>query len=171
MAAQPVGLDDVAAPPGTAQPSPRSWRGGPSAEFASALAVPAGYLRLLHQRPAVARRLLDLFGQSAYLSAELVRTPELLDQLVRQLPDGLYLKQVKQTGDIVNVTGYATSNARVSTLMRNIEGSPWLEKPELVVTRLIDAPVERVHQVGHQRALAQLLLFLAQSEVHSGHLS
>jgi len=52
------------------------------AEFASALSVPAGYLRLLHQRPAVARRLLDLFGQSAYLSAELVRTPELLDQLV-----------------------------------------------------------------------------------------
>jgi len=52
------------------------------AEFASALTVPAGYLRLLHQRPAVARRLLDLFGQSAYLSAELVRTPELLDQLV-----------------------------------------------------------------------------------------
>jgi glutamate-ammonia-ligase adenylyltransferase len=52
------------------------------AEFASALSVPAGYLRLLHQRPAVARRLLDLFGQSAYLSAELARTPELLDQLV-----------------------------------------------------------------------------------------
>ncbi|MGZ5958695.1 MAG: bifunctional [glutamate--ammonia ligase]-adenylyl-L-tyrosine phosphorylase/[glutamate--ammonia-ligase] adenylyltransferase, partial [Myxococcaceae bacterium] len=52
------------------------------AEFASGLSVPAGYLRLLHQRPPVARRLLDLFGQSAYLSAELVRTPELLDQLV-----------------------------------------------------------------------------------------
>lgn len=52
------------------------------AEFASALSVPAGYLRLLQQRPAVARRLLDLFGQSAYLSTELVRTPELLDQLV-----------------------------------------------------------------------------------------
>ena len=52
------------------------------AEFASGLSVPAGYLRLLHQRPPVARRLLDLFGQSAYLSAELVRSPELLDQLV-----------------------------------------------------------------------------------------
>jgi glutamate-ammonia-ligase adenylyltransferase len=52
------------------------------AEFASALSVPAGYLRLLHQRPPLTRRLLDLFGQSAYLSAELVRTPELLDQLV-----------------------------------------------------------------------------------------
>ncbi|HZJ56134.1 MAG TPA: bifunctional [glutamate--ammonia ligase]-adenylyl-L-tyrosine phosphorylase/[glutamate--ammonia-ligase] adenylyltransferase [Myxococcaceae bacterium] len=52
------------------------------ADFASALSVPAGYLRLLESRPAVARRLLDLFGQSSYLSTELVRTPELLDQLV-----------------------------------------------------------------------------------------
>jgi type IV pilus assembly protein PilN len=56
----------------------------------------------------------------------------LLDQMVRQLPDGLYLKAIKQTGDIVNVTGYATSNARVSTLMRNFESSPWLEEPKLV---------------------------------------
>lgn len=56
----------------------------------------------------------------------------LLDQLVRQLPDGLYLKAVKQTGDQVNITGFATSNARVSTLMRNFEASPWLEAPTLV---------------------------------------
>ncbi len=56
----------------------------------------------------------------------------LLDQLVRQLPDGVYLKTVKQTGARVNVIGYATSNARVSTLMRNFEASPWLETPQLV---------------------------------------
>jgi type IV pilus assembly protein PilN len=56
----------------------------------------------------------------------------LLDQLVRQLPDGLYLKSIKQTDDMVNVVGYATSNARVSTLMRNFEASPWLEAPTLL---------------------------------------
>ncbi len=56
----------------------------------------------------------------------------LMDQLVRQLPDGLYLKSVKQSGDLVNVIGYATSNARVSTLMRNFEASPWLESPQLL---------------------------------------
>jgi type IV pilus assembly protein PilN len=56
----------------------------------------------------------------------------LLDQLVRQLPEGVYLKSVKQTGARVNVIGYATSNARVSTLMRNFEASPWLEAPQLV---------------------------------------
>jgi type IV pilus assembly protein PilN len=61
----------------------------------------------------------------------------LLDQLVRQLPDGLYLKQVKQTDDVVNVVGYATSNARVSTLMRNFEASPWLEDPRLIEIKAV----------------------------------
>src|ERR1043166_8942053 len=56
----------------------------------------------------------------------------LLDQLVRQLPDGVYLKGVKQTGQKVNITGYAQSNARVSTLMRNLESSPYLRSPTLV---------------------------------------
>ncbi len=56
----------------------------------------------------------------------------LLDQLLRQLPEGLYLKSIKQTGTKVNVTGYAQSNARVAALMRNIEASPYIESPSLV---------------------------------------
>jgi type IV pilus assembly protein PilN len=56
----------------------------------------------------------------------------LLDQLVRQLPEGIHLKTVKQTGQAVSVIGYATSNARVSTLMRNLDASPWLEEPKLI---------------------------------------
>jgi type IV pilus assembly protein PilN len=56
----------------------------------------------------------------------------LLDQLVRQLPEGVYLRSIKQTGERVSVIGYATSNARVSTLMRNFEASPWLERPQLI---------------------------------------
>ncbi len=64
----------------------------------------------------------------------------LLDQLVRQLPDGIYLRNVKQNGAKVTVTGYAQSNARVSTLMRNIEASPWLTSPELVEIKLVPAP-------------------------------
>jgi type IV pilus assembly protein PilN len=66
------------------------------------------------------------------LQANRSEAVRLLDQLVRQLPDGLYLKTVKQTGDLVNVVGYATTQARVSTLMRNFEASPWLENPQLV---------------------------------------
>jgi type IV pilus assembly protein PilN len=66
------------------------------------------------------------------LQTNRTETVRLLDQMVRQLPDGVHLKAVKQTGQKVNVVGYATSNARVSTLMRNLEASPWLEAPSLV---------------------------------------
>jgi type IV pilus assembly protein PilN len=64
----------------------------------------------------------------------------LIDQLVRQLPDGIYLRSVRQSGTKVTVIGYAQSNARVSTLMRNIESSPWLGQPELVEIRLVPVP-------------------------------
>jgi type IV pilus assembly protein PilN len=66
----------------------------------------------------------------------------LLDQLVRQLPEGVYLNSVKQTDKKVTIVGDAQSNARVSTLMRNIEGSPWLEKPELVEVKLVSVPAQ-----------------------------
>jgi len=64
----------------------------------------------------------------------------LLDQLVRQLPEGVYLQSVKQADKKVTIVGFAQSNARVSTLMRNIEGSPWIEKPELVEIKLVSVP-------------------------------
>jgi len=56
----------------------------------------------------------------------------LMDQMLRLLPDGVYLKSLRQTGRKINLAGYAQSNARVSTLMRAIENSPWLESPSLV---------------------------------------
>lgn len=56
----------------------------------------------------------------------------LFDQMIRLLPDGLYLKSFKQAGDIVNIGGYTQSSARVSTLMRSLEESPWFEQPNLV---------------------------------------
>ncbi len=66
------------------------------------------------------------------LQANRAETVYLLDQLVRQLPDGIYLKAVSQKGTRVNITGYAQSNARVSTFMRNLESSPYLENPSLI---------------------------------------
>ena len=65
---------------------------------------------------------------------------QLLDQLLRQLPEGVYLKAVKQTGAKVNISGYAQSNARVSTLMRNLGASPYLENPELVEIKAVNNP-------------------------------
>lgn len=66
------------------------------------------------------------------LQSNRAQAVHLLDQLARQLPEGIYLKGIKQSGDTVNIQGYAQSNARVSTLMRNLEASPWLEAPALV---------------------------------------
>ncbi|WP_283745821.1 PilN domain-containing protein [Sideroxydans sp. CL21] len=56
----------------------------------------------------------------------------LLDQMLRILPDGVYLKSLKQTGYKIAIVGYAQSSARVSTLMRSIEDSPWLDTPMLI---------------------------------------
>lgn len=56
----------------------------------------------------------------------------LLDQMLRILPEGVYLKTLKQTGNRIALVGYAQSSARVSTLMRAVEDSPWLDSPALV---------------------------------------
>lgn len=59
-------------------------------------------------------------------------TVHLLSEMVTQVPEGVYLKSLKQEGLRVNITGYAQSNARVSTLMRNLDASDWLENPQLI---------------------------------------
>ncbi|MEN3029960.1 PilN domain-containing protein [Chromobacterium amazonense] len=56
----------------------------------------------------------------------------LFDQLVRQTPDGIYLRSFKQTGNQVTLTGLAQSGARVSNFMRQLGQSETLESPVLV---------------------------------------
>jgi type IV pilus assembly protein PilN len=57
----------------------------------------------------------------------------LLDELVKQTPEGVYLTSIKQNGQVVLVSGMAQTNERVSEFLRNtLYNSPWLEKPELV---------------------------------------
>lgn len=56
----------------------------------------------------------------------------LLDQMLRILPDGVYIKSIKQSGYKIALIGYAQSNARISTLMRSVEDSPWLDSPTLI---------------------------------------
>jgi len=70
----------------------------------------------------------------------------LLDQLVRQLPDGVYLKSVKQSGTRVTINGLTQSQARVSTLMRNLESSPHLESPGLVEIKAGKAGNQRINE-------------------------
>jgi type IV pilus assembly protein PilN len=80
------------------------------------------------------------------LQADRAQTVHLLDELVRQMPEGVYLKSVQQRGMSVSVVGYAQSNARVSTLMRNIESSPWLANPGLVEVRASTIEKRRVSE-------------------------
>ena len=80
------------------------------------------------------------------LQANRAEAVHLLDQLVRQLPDGLYLKSVKQNGARVTLVGYAQSSARVSTLMRNIENSPWLTSPELIEIKSVALDRQKVNE-------------------------
>jgi type IV pilus assembly protein PilN len=57
----------------------------------------------------------------------------LLNELVKQLPDGVYVTSMKQENQVISVQGVAQSNERVSELLRNLgSASPWLTKPELV---------------------------------------
>jgi len=60
----------------------------------------------------------------------------LLDELVRQTPEGVYLKSFRQDGQKVLLTGVAQSQERVAELLRNLSGnSPWLERPDLAEVR------------------------------------
>jgi type IV pilus assembly protein PilN len=57
----------------------------------------------------------------------------LLNELVKQLPDGVYVNNVKQTNNTVAISGVAQSNERVSELLRNLgTNSPWFTRPELL---------------------------------------
>jgi type IV pilus assembly protein PilN len=57
----------------------------------------------------------------------------LFDELVRTVPEGVYLTQIKETGNKLEIHGVAQSSTRVSTFMRNIDASVWMDNPQLQV--------------------------------------
>jgi type IV pilus assembly protein PilN len=61
------------------------------------------------------------------------------DQLVRTLPDGVYFTGLKMTGKNIAIVGEAESNNRVSNLMRNLDGSDWLDAPNLTEVKALTA--------------------------------
>ncbi len=72
------------------------------------------------------------------------KRPEIVhqfDELVHTVPDGVYLTSIKQTGNKLELKGVAQSSTRVSTFMRNIDTSTWMDNPELsVVETAKDSP-------------------------------
>lgn len=86
----------------------------------------------------------------------------LLDQLVRLLPDGVYLQSIKQEGHNITLVGYAQSNAWVSTLMRNLESSPWLESPLLIEIKAMTINNVRQNEFNMKIKLKQAFINDAQ---------
>ncbi|ENO88485.1 PilN domain-containing protein [Thauera linaloolentis] len=70
----------------------------------------------------------------------------LLNELAKGMPDGVYLKSVKQAGSRITLVGHAQSNARVSHLMRNLEDSPFLERPTLVEAKAVTVDDRRLSE-------------------------
>src|SRR5437667_3996926 len=90
------------------------------------------------------------------LQADRAQAVYMLQELVQQVPDGVYLKAIKQTGLKINMTGYAQSNARASTLMRNFAASPYLENPDLVEIRAATVNNKRVSEFTMNVSLKRL---------------
>src|ERR1700728_199374 len=64
------------------------------------------------------------------------KRPEIVhpfDELVKTVPEGVYLTQIKQTNKKLEMKGVAQSSTRVSTFMRNIDASVWMDNPQLQV--------------------------------------
>jgi type IV pilus assembly protein PilN len=65
----------------------------------------------------------------------------LFDELVKTVPEGVYLTQIKENGNKLEIHGVAQSSTRVSTFMRNIDASTWMDNPVLqVVEAAKDSP-------------------------------
>jgi len=92
------------------------------------------------------------------LQADRAQTVHLMDQLVRQMPEGVYLRSLKQSGLAVSINGYAQSNARVSTLMRNIESSPWLDNPKLIEIKAAKVGSKRLSEFNMTLQLKRVQL-------------
>jgi type IV pilus assembly protein PilN len=95
------------------------------------------------------RRLLARKDVIEKLQANRSQMVHLFDSLVRTIPDGVMLANIKQEGEVLTLQGRAQSNARVSAYMRNLETSGWMTKPELSI---IEAKPEEVKTLTNPSA-------------------
>lgn len=69
------------------------------------------------------------------LQGNRTETVHLFNELAKQVPEGIYLRTVTQSGPRIAISGYAQSNARITTLMNNLDESPFLGSSTLVETK------------------------------------
>lgn len=80
------------------------------------------------------------------LQANRTYVVHILDQVARLMPDGVYLKSIKQTDQHIHLSGYAQSNAWVSTLMRNLDASSRFESPLLIEIKAVTVNNARLNE-------------------------
>jgi len=88
-------------------------------------------------------RLLQRINTIQKLQTNRTEIVHLFDEIVRRLPDGVYLKTVSQKGNNLTMTGVAESNTRVSELVGNIEASEWMTAPRIdVISRNTESALQ-----------------------------
>ncbi|HEU4852721.1 MAG TPA: PilN domain-containing protein [Telluria sp.] len=93
----------------------------------------------------------------------------LFDELVRQTPEGVYLKSFEQNGQRVVLNGYAQSQERVAELLRNLSGnSPWLERPELTEVKAATLTQNKVVRKAVEFTLAVAIKRAREEEAEDG---
>jgi len=80
------------------------------------------------------------------LQGDRTRVVRTFDELIRKIPQGVYLTSLRNSGTNITLTGVAQSNARVSALMRNLAASKWFASPELDVIHVKARGNDRVSE-------------------------
>ena len=86
------------------------------------------------------------------LLASRTNTVHLFDELIKILPDGIYLQEIERVGDRVTLLGFANYNSNISLLMRNIDRSSWLKNPQLIeIKKIDDKKQSEKHSTNHEK--------------------
>lgn len=91
-------------------------------------------------------RLLARMNVIQQLQGSRPQVVHVFDELVTTLPEGVYLTSIKNTGKSLQLSGFAQSNARVSSYMRNVDSAEWIDDPSLKVIETKDKDGRRISQ-------------------------
>ena len=105
------------------------------------------------------------------LQSNRAETVHVFNELVTQVPEGVHLQTIKQSGGTINIVGYAQSNARVSQLMRNLDASPALQNPVLVEIKSAEVNRRKVSEFNLNVAIERVEILGEDGQLLSGDAS
>lgn len=89
------------------------------------------------------------------LQANRTETVHLFNELARQIPEGIYLRSIKQAGQKISILGYTQSNARINTLMNNLNETALLENTRLLETKAETVANRRLNSFSVETFIAR----------------